>query len=97
MSYASLAYGALLAFTYGMVVATKWTMVVPQSWLAIMKKCGEDIDVDDGVLLTNNNLFASPEMRNTARYSALYASYIGFVLYRLNGQGRLPYDAFFNS
>lgn len=96
MSFASLGYGAVLAVTFLMVVATRWSMTVPQSWLAALKKCGEEIEVEDGALLPNNNLFAAPEMRNTARYSALYASYIGLCLYRINDHGRLPYDAFFN-
>lgn len=96
MGYASLAYLAVLALTYALISGIEMTMTVPQSWLAALLKCGEEIDVDDGVLLTNNNLFAAPELRNTARFSALYASYIGIVLYRINGFGRLPYDAFFN-
>ena len=62
-----------------------------------LKNCGEDIDRVDGELVPNNTLFAFPELWNTARFAALYSSYIGLILYRLNGFGRMPYDLYFNS
>ena len=62
-----------------------------------MKNCGAKIETVDGVLVPNNQYFAPPELKNIADLAVLYASYIGLVLYRLHGIGRLPHDLFFNA
>jgi hypothetical protein len=41
-------------------------------------------------------MFAKPELIHAAVLSVVYSSYIGLVLYRLSGNGRLPFNVFFN-
>lgn len=71
-------------------------VTIGRAWLVNLKNCGAEIESVDGVLVPNNQLFAPPELKNTADISVLLASYIGLVLYRMNGLGRLPHDLFFN-
>ena len=61
-----------------------------------MKKCGVDIESDDGELIENASLFAFPEMESIVQLAVVYSSYCGLILYRINGHGRLPHDLFFN-
>jgi len=42
-------------------------------------------------------MFAKPELIHAAVLSIFYSSYIGLILYRLTGNGRLPFNVFFNS
>lgn len=44
-----------------------------------------------------SNMFAKPELIHAAVLSVVYSSYIGLVLFRVNGHGRLPFNVFFNS
>lgn len=71
-------------------------VTIGRTWLVNLKNCGVEIESVDGVLVPNNSLFAPAELKNTADLSVLLASYIGLILYRMNGLGRLPYDLFFN-
>lgn len=96
MLIASIAYLAVLAGMYLMIIFIETTMAVDQTWLFNLKTCGVDLDRVDGKLVPDNQMFASPELWSTAHYSALYASYIGLILFRLNGFGRVPYDYFFH-
>ena len=96
ITYASFAYFGALAFTAALVLLVKSQVKIGSVWLANLKNCGANIETVDGVLVPNNQLFAPPELKNTADFAVLYASYIGLVLYRLHGIGRLPHDLFFN-
>lgn len=96
MTIASVGYVALLLATYAQILVIETTMHVDQVWLKNLQKCGEDIEQVDHKLVSNENMFAAPELRNTARFGVLYSSYIGLILYRLNGFGRMPYDLFFH-
>jgi len=96
ITYASFAYFGALAFTGALVLLVKSQLKIASVWLTNLKNCGVNIETVDGVLVPNNQLFAPPELLYTADIAVLYASYIGLILYRLFGFGRLPHDLFFN-